>query len=145
FYSNTYDAGVPAVPRYLFQTSNVGMAGVPANLQNVTGFSSVPTVTATNTDQQTRLQFQGDATYYGAWAGKHAIKGGIQLDRIGNNVDSGEQGNRVLLFWGRPFAGQRGTFGYYRVRSNGAIPTRGFITQGDVHSNNIGLFIQDAW
>jgi hypothetical protein len=145
FFANAQETGVPAIPRFLFQTSNIGMAGVPANLQNVTGFASIPTNSATNKDQQTRAFFQADMSYYATWAGKHAFKGGIQVDRIGNSVDSGEQGNRVRLYWGRPFAGQRGPFGHYRVRSNGTVPSHGFITLGDVHSNNMGLFIQDAW
>ena len=44
-------------------------------------------------------------------------------------------------------SGQRGTYGYYSVRSAG--PTgdlkQGFTTSGDVSSNLIGLFVQDAW
>jgi hypothetical protein len=40
---------------------------------------------------------------------------------------------------------QRGTYGYYQVRSNGVAPQQGFITEGDIHTTNIGLFIQDAW
>jgi hypothetical protein len=39
----------------------------------------------------------------------------------------------------------RGTYGYYSVRSNAVAPKQGFITEGDVHSNGIGLFIQDSW
>ncbi len=31
------------------------------------------------------------------------------------------------------------------MRSNGVDPKQGFITEGDVHTNNIGLFIQDSW
>ena len=42
-------------------------------------------------------------------------------------------------------AARRGPFGYYIVRSNGAEPRTGFVTQGDIHTTNIGLFIQDAW
>ena len=32
-----------------------------------------------------------------------------------------------------------------QVRSNGVDPKKGFITEGDIHTNNIGLFIQDSW
>jgi hypothetical protein len=39
----------------------------------------------------------------------------------------------------------RGTYGYYSVRSNAVDPRRGFITQGDINMNVVGLFIQDAW
>ena len=40
---------------------------------------------------------------------------------------------------------QRGTYGYYSVRSNGVDPSKGFITEGNIHTNNVGLFVQDAW
>ena len=32
-----------------------------------------------------------------------------------------------------------------QVRSNGVDPKQGFITEGNIHTNNIGLFIQDSW
>ena len=31
------------------------------------------------------------------------------------------------------------------MRSNGVDPKQGFITEGNVHTNNIGVFVQDAW
>jgi hypothetical protein len=77
--------------------------------------------------------------------GQHALKGGVQFDRIGNDVLDGETGNRVLLYWNRAFRNQQGKYGYYRLRSNGTEPSRGFVTLGNIHSNNVGLFIQDAW
>jgi TonB dependent receptor-like, beta-barrel len=69
----------------------------------------------------------------------------VQYDRIGNSVLSGETGNLVRLYWNRTLGGQRGTYGYYRVRSNGVLPDQGFITQGDIHENNWGFFVQDSW
>ena len=39
----------------------------------------------------------------------------------------------------------QGKYGYYSVRSNDADPTFGFVTQGDIHTTNIGFFVQDAW
>ncbi len=67
------------------------------------------------------------------------------MDRLANDVLSGESRNLVRIRWDRPLAGQRGPFGYYQVRSNGVDPKKGFITEGDVSSTNVGLFIQDAW
>ena len=46
-------------------------------LQHATGFASVPTNTSTARDQQTRLTFQVDATWYGNLGGQHTIKGGV--------------------------------------------------------------------
>lgn len=145
FVANVWNEGVPQEPRFIFQTSNVGMAGVPAGLQRTTGFSQPLTNFETRKDQQKRPFVQADATWYGHLGGEHTLKGGVQFDDIGNDVDAGESGNRVLLYWGRSFRGMRGTYGYYRVRSNAIDPKRGFIRFGNVSSKNVGLFIQDSW
>jgi outer membrane receptor for ferrienterochelin and colicin len=149
YYSDSYDEGVFQGTRYLFQTSNVGQAGVPANLQQVTNFASVPTNTESSADKQKRLALQWDATLFAHAGGEHQVKFGVQLDRIQNEVLSGETGNLVRLYWDRQLVGSdpssRGAFGYYQVRSNGVKPELGFITEGDVSVNNLGLFIQDTW
>jgi Carboxypeptidase regulatory-like domain len=130
-------------------TTNVGMAGVPLSLQRPAGFTSIPSNTKVTRDQQTRLYFQADGTVYASMAGEHQIKFGVQVDRIGNNVLSGESRHRVSVFWDSVLSSgvpvTRGQFGYYSVRSNGVAPQQGFITEGDIHSNLVGLFIQDAW
>ena len=73
----------------------------------------------------------------------------MQFDQIGNDVLTGETGNLVRIFWDRQLVSNgptsRGPYGYYQVRSNGVDPQQGLITEGNVHSNNIGLFVQDAW
>ena len=46
-------------------------------------------------DQQTRLYFQADSTVYASAGGEHQVKFGVQADRVGNNVLSGESRNRV--------------------------------------------------
>lgn len=143
--SDIQNFGIPSVDRYLFVTTNTGLAGVPADLVRATGFSSVPTITASKFDKQKRLAFQVDGTVYGNFAGRHTIKGGLQVDQRGNDVLSGEQGNLIRLYWGRAFSGQQGPFGYYRVRTNGVNPQLGFITEGNVSTNLYGLFIQDDW
>jgi Carboxypeptidase regulatory-like domain/TonB dependent receptor/TonB-dependent Receptor Plug Domain len=150
--SDQHDTNVITDPRFAFgNTTNIGLAGVPVDLQRVAGFSSFP-ATAFNgvtRNQQTRAYFQGDGTVYGKLAGEHQLKFGVQLDQIGNNVLSGEQANLVTVNWdtalpsGIPI--QRGQFGYYEVRSNGADPKKGFVTEGDISTTNIGLFIQDSW
>jgi hypothetical protein len=155
--SDRHDTNVTQEPRYFFtNTTNVGMAGVPVELQRVSGFSSFPAAAFNGTErnQQTRAFFQADGTVYAPLAGEHQIKFGIQVDRVGNNILSGEARNLVTIRWdtslpsatfpaGNPI--QRGQFGFYSVRSNGVDPRRGFIVEGDIHTTNIGLFIQDAW
>jgi hypothetical protein len=130
-------------------TSNIGLAGVPVELQHGTNFTSIPTNTKVDRDQQTRANFQIDGTWYANLGGQHQFKAGMQFDRVGNNVLSGEAGNLVTIRWDTPLASgsplQRGPFGYYEVRSNAVDPTKGFITEGNIHTNNLGFFVQDAW
>jgi hypothetical protein len=125
------------------------MPGVPLDLQHGTNFTSIPTNLKVDRDQQTRTNFQVDGTWYANLAGQHQFKAGLQFDRVGNNVLSGESRPLVTIRWDTPLASgsplTRGPFGYYEVRSNGVDPSKGFITEGDIHSNNLGLFVQDSW
>ena len=70
------------------------------------------------------------------------------MDKISLNVLSGELGNLVRVYWNQSLSGAspaRGTYGRYQVRSNGPYPNQGFVTQGDVSTTNVGLFVQDSW
>jgi len=153
YFSDFFDEGVPKEPRSTFSFSNIGYcppAGaapcVPPSYQHPSGYSSIATNSSTARDQQTRLNFQVDSTAYFSAGGQHTLKGGLQIDHVGNNVLSGEQGNRVTIRWGVPLTGfGTGPYGYYSVRSNAPYPKLGFITEGNVSTNNIGLFLQDAW
>jgi hypothetical protein len=150
YMANQHDTNVTVQPLYRWTaTSNVGLLDVPASLQKPAGFSSIPSNTQVVRDQQTRASFQADGTWYVKGGGDHQFKFGVQADRVGNDVLSGESRPRVSIVWDRSLTvsgvAQRGTYGYYTVRSNGADPTKGFITEGNIHTTNIGLFIQDAW
>ena len=146
YMSDQHDSNVTEQPLYRWtNTNNIGFLDVPASLQRGTGFLSIPTNTKVTRDQQTRLYFQADSTVYAKLAGDHQFKFGVQADRVGNDVLSGESRNRVSIFWNAALAGQRGPYGYYSVRSNGVAPRQGFITEGNIHTTNIGLFAQDAW
>ena len=146
--SDQQDSNVPEVPLIRWtSTNNIGLLDVPASLQRATGFQSIPTGANNKAtqDQQTRLYFQADSTLYLRAGGEHQFKFGVQADRVGNKVLNGETRHRVSMFWNQALSGNRGTYGYYSVRSNGAVPRQGFITEGDIHTTNIGLFAQDAW
>ena len=145
YFSDKRSFGVPEASLYRFVTSNIGMPGVPSSLQEATSFRTAPTNSATAFDKQERFSFQVDGTWYGTFGGRHTLKGGLQIDQLGNEVLSGEQGNVLDLYWGRSYAGASGPYGYYRVRSNGVAPERGFITEGDVAATSYGFFVQDAW
>ena len=150
YYSDFFNEGVPTDHRYLFMQSNIGLVGtngvpVPPQYQQAVNYSNVFTNSSSTFDEQTRLNFQVDSTFYFNAGGQHTLKGGFQLDQLGNNVLNGEQGNLVRLRWNQTLSGQRGAYGYYQLRSNGVKPKQGFITEGDVSVTNYGLFIQDAW
>jgi hypothetical protein len=150
YMSDVHDYNVPTVPRIIFSTgNNLNFPEVPANLQRSSGFQNIPSNNLTTRDQQTRAYFQGDGTWYAKGGGDHQIKFGVQADRLGNNVLSGESNNLVRLRWNTQLVSSdptsRGTYGYYQVRSNGVNSKQGFITEGNIHMNVIGLFIQDAW
>jgi hypothetical protein len=144
--SDIHDDGVFQGTRVTFgNTTNIGLPGVPAALQRSTGFTNTPSNTEVTRDERTRWTVSADATYYAAFGGQHTFKGGVQFDRVGNNVLSGETGNLVSIFWDQAQGGNRGAYGYYTVRSNRPYPDRGFITEGNIHSTNVGLYVQDAW
>ena len=150
YFSDIYDTNVPEEPRIIFSTgNNLGFPEVPASLRRSSGFQNIPDNNKTTRDQQTRLNFQADGTYYGEAAGSHQLKFGFQFDRLGNNVLAGEANNLVRLRWDVPLvAGDpttRGVYGHYQVRSNGVNQKQGFITEGNIHMNVFGLFVQDAW
>ena len=149
YVSDTHDFNVPDVVRFSFATSNLGMAGVPADLQHANGYSNVPSNSAVIRDKQTRDFIQADMTYYAHLGGDHQIKGGVQIDRRGEDILSGEQENLITLTWTATGAGcpylPAGAFGCYELRSNAPFPKQGFVTQGNVQSNVNGMFVQDQW
>jgi hypothetical protein len=167
YLSDQHDSDVPNTSRYLWTTtSNVGFVGtngvpVPANLQHGTNFTSLISNLGVDRDKLTRSGFQADATWFLRAGGEHQIKGGVQFDHRTNDVLLGELGHRVTFRWGSNLSGARGPFGYYSVRSavdtrvdparyGGAaaadtLRKRGFVTTGNISSNLVGLFIQDAW
>jgi Carboxypeptidase regulatory-like domain/TonB dependent receptor len=147
YYTNQTDFNVNNVVRYSFVNSstNIGLPGVPGNLQQPAGFSNVPNNSGVLFNKTFRNYAQIDATWFGHAHGTHQVKGGFQYDHRGNDVISGELKNIVELSWDQNLNGVRGPFGYYDIRANAASPTQGFITQGNVASNVYGMFIQDTW
>jgi len=143
-----YNEGIPNETRFLFSgTTNIGLPGVPVELQHPTNYANVPNNRSITRNIFGRGNFQVDGTYYGNFAGNHTLKGGIQFDRIANDVLDSELQNRISIFWNRSLSATlpRGQFGYYSVRSNGVNPDQGFSVQGDIANTNIGLFVQDSW
>ncbi|MBP6715577.1 MAG: TonB-dependent receptor [Acidobacteria bacterium] len=128
--------------RRTFGTSNIGLLDVPASLQQLSGYADNQSNTFAVKDNYSRLQVNADATYFGRWKGDHAIKFGGLFERIGNDVNSGQQATNIAFSWDTSRAtlvgtSVRGKYGFYTVQQQ--------TTVGNIHSDSIGLFAQDAW
>ena len=147
-----HDSNVTEEPRYTWTTTNnIGFLDVPVSLQRGTGFTSIPTNNKVTRDKFDRQNYQVDGSWFLNGGGTHQLKFGMQFDRTGNDVLSGESRPRVTLRFDQGLAPSpglpqmRGKYGYYSVRSQEVDPVQGFITEGNIHSNTLGFFIQDAW
>jgi outer membrane receptor protein involved in Fe transport len=120
-----------------------GLAALPAEFRRQSGFLSDILVTdATAFDQYTRDYIGLDTTVFFSAAGRHELKAGVQTERIGNEVQQGYNGDRILYYAGRTYTtttGQvsSGPLGYFRLLNISTI--------GDVRTRNTALFIQDSW
>ena len=130
--------------RHSFSRSNVGLLDIPADLQHVSGYSDFPSSNQNVRDKYGRVGVNLDGTYYGNFAGEHTFKGGVQWERLSNDVLTGAQAPTVSINWNAaritlddPPRQVRGAYGYYTVATR--------YTVGKIHSNNVGLFLQDAW
>ena len=141
-FTNDYrDTGIPNEMLHSFSSVGADPAifgDIPANLLRSPGFTSLATNTAVARDKYNRDAVSLDATWYLHAAGEHAIKAGIQKEKITNDVFSGELAPTVIYYWDLAHAsGARGKYGYFTVRQ--------FATVGDVQQDNTGIFLQDAW
>jgi len=140
--------------RHLFGASNTctGAAGssscpfpeIPTSLQQLNAYSDLPVSTRNVRDKYGRFTVNVDGTYYANFAGSHTFKTGVQWERLSNDVLQGAQAPTVTLNWNAnritlddPPRQVRGAYGYYTVARS--------YTEGKIHSNNIGFFIQDSW
>ena len=130
--------------RRTFSQSNNVFPEVPANLIQPHDYSDGIANTRTAKDDYTRLSVHTDATYYANWKGQHTFKTGFQYERLGNEINTGQQASNMTLNWNQtrstldsPPRLVRGTYGYYQVFRQ--------YTEGKVAANNYGVFFQDAW
>jgi outer membrane receptor protein involved in Fe transport len=115
---------------------------IPAQFQAASGFADGASNSFTVRDNYNRFNISGDVTRYANWRGQHAFKAGFQYERIGNDVNQGQQFPNVSLRWNQTRTtldqrSVRGTYGYYEI-----VQT---YTVGAIHANNLGLFLQDQW
>ena len=141
-YDTQDSTNVPNEVRWLHSRSSINFPGVPGDLQRQSGFSNILSNSRVEQDLYTRTGANFDMSYFANFAGQHTFKAGVQIDRYGNDVFSGEQQPVVQLFWGDTYlaldgSSHKGAFGYYHWRQ--------FQTTGNVKSNSVGLYVQDSW
>jgi outer membrane receptor protein involved in Fe transport len=138
----SYDVPVAALPRIQAPcTTAIVPTGCPAGSTSP-GNPIFSTNAAALFDITRRNNFYGDATWNTRIFGQqHTFKGGYQLTKLSNKVDSGQTGPILDFFYGQsePNSGldQSGTYGYYEVTDFG--------TRGQARSRNQAIFAQDQW
>jgi hypothetical protein len=128
--------GVPDTDYVVFDTSNYHMS-IPSQHQGPAGFTSGPYNLGTAKDDQDRLNLGLNATFSFNAGGEHNLKLGAQHAVPKSDLEYGFLGDRISVVWDRPFFGQRGAYGHYKIYDIG--------TSGEVESNNTALFFQDSW
>lgn len=139
------DEGVYPNDRYVFSSSNVGQAGVPAEFQAPSGTQNQTTIRSNTRDKYTRGQVAYDTTFFFQGAGDHQLKAGVVFDHRTNDALYGDTANTYTFYWNRTISAQRGPYGYYSVRSNRTIPERGYLEVGKISTNSWQFFVQDSW
>jgi hypothetical protein len=86
FTYNDTDEGVYDKDRYVFSSSNVGMAGVPPQFQAPSGTQNQTTIFSNTNDKYTRAQFAYDTTFFFTGGGEHQLKAGVLYDRRQNDA-----------------------------------------------------------
>ncbi len=136
--------GVNPGQTYEYDTSSVGLAGVPAQYQQPLGYTNLPRVQIADFDKTTRRFINAELTKAFHGAGAHNFKAGFGFLRSTNDVATGyPNGGFVSVFWDSAYTSpvtnttNRGEFGYYTIDDLG---TFGY-TSGDIWH----LYVQDSW
>lgn len=141
FHDRYSDTGIPLTTPWRYQTSSVGLAGVPANRQGGIGTQNTPRAQITGFDTTKRGFVNVDYNHVFNAGGLHTLKGGFGFQRTTNDINSFYPGGYVLIFWDQSFVFRgdrgRGTYGYYEVNDR----TIGGKVGGDITS----LYVQDQW
>ncbi len=120
-----------------------GYPTVPAQFQQVNGFTDNKSSAGTVRNIYTRDFINANATYYHSMKGQHTFKAGMRFERFGNDALIGNALPRVNVFWGQTYTNPdtaqtlTGKYGYYELEQPGTI--------GAVHSNNYAFWVQDGW
>ena len=142
----------PTEPLWLFRQTNAGYSEIPAGLVRARSWKNYAQTDdgyVTNKYIQDRASFNLDVTYFPNFAGKHALKAGVQWIRLHENVDKSFAYPYVRLNWGQaytdpadPTKQYRGTYGYYEVRNGISSP---YGTVAEAQSTSWAMYLQDSW
>ncbi len=144
FYDNYEDTGIPLTTSYTYQTSSVGLAGVPASLQGPINTFNTPRALINEFDTTRQTFFNADYNQVVDALGSHTFKGGFGIRHNTNEPQQAYPGGYVFIYWDRTFTSlvpgagaDRGTYGYYEVNDRGV--------RGKASANIMSLYVQDAW
>ena len=131
-----FNYGLSGLPRIVYNTA--APAGVPT--PGGAGFANVSSTLRTEFDVTDRHNVYLDSSYI---AGRHTLKFGYLLNRLGNQVRSDFTNGSFSVNWGEAFSrgsvnAQRGALGYYRWED-------GVRLNNGVNGRNQGLYITDNW
>ena len=108
------------------------------------GYADKPSSTRNARDKFGRVGLNIDGTYYANFKGQHTLKGGVQWERLSNDVLIGAQAPTVTINWNA----SRTTLDDSPRQCAAPTATTRWpapYTEGKIHSNNLGFFLQDAW
>ena len=87
FYDNYRDTNIPDVTNYIYQTSSVGMPGVPASVQGPINTQNTPRALIVEKDATKRGFVNVDYNQNFRLGGNHSLKGGVGYQRTVNDAD----------------------------------------------------------
>jgi hypothetical protein len=138
------DTGIDTSQTYEYATSSVGLAGVPAQFQQPSGYSNLPRTQFTDHDLTTRKFINAELTKAFHAAGAHNLKIGAGLSRATNDVQLAYPNDGfVTVFWDQAYTStltgvtDRGPYGYYTIDQIGTI--------GKAGADIWHVFVQDNW
>ncbi len=143
FYDNYKALGVLGQSAIEWGEPSTSIAGIPAALAQVKGFTTIPRVQTTLFDLTTRNIIQADFTKFFNAGGTHDLKAGVGRQKNVNKVDISYPGaGYVTLYWNSDLtlpngAKTRGTYGYYQVDDIG--------TKGSTGGTIDNFYFQDKW
>lgn len=131
------DLGTPNAKRLRFVTSNIGLAGVPTDLQRPANFETISNNIKTFKNATARANAGVVGTLNFDAAGGHTLKTGVQFATPELESASGYTGDRIDVHWNTSAFGVRGVYGYWRDWE--------LARDGRATSTNLALFVQDSW